>query len=124
MFFNFIFVLEGGWGNPPSHYQIIILQEAKPFPRVSASTLSGTKVEFPQQLCGHVSLVTVSLRAIGMVCDWIGLDLSFIFFLVVSKQNINELYRQPFVKAFGGHPMISVWEVRWGVLSRIWYNNK
>ena len=49
---------------------IMILQEAKPFPRVSANTLSGTKVEFPQQLRGHVSLVTVSLRAIGMVCDW------------------------------------------------------
>ena len=71
--------------------QLCTRAEAKPFPRVSASTLSGTKVEFPQQLCGHVSLVTVSLRAIGM--------------------NINELYRQPFVKAFGGHPMISVWEI-------------
>ena len=63
----------------PSHHLIMILQEAKPFPRVSASTLSRAKVEFPQQLCGRVSLMTVSLRAIGMVCDWTGFSSSFVF---------------------------------------------
>ena len=57
----------------------MILQEAKAFPRVSASTLSRAKVEFPQQLCGRVSLMTVSLRAIGMVCDWTGFSSSLCF---------------------------------------------
>ena len=75
---------------------ILYQEEATKFPRLSGKCLSGKVLELPT---GHVSLILISLRAIGMVMS-VAKIIILVYTIRFVLQRMCEQYRLPFEQHF------------------------